>query len=60
MGDKLDPSKTTALAAGSVAIMQPMTAHFAWTNEETVVQVHGVGPWGVNFVNPDEDPRKRK
>jgi hypothetical protein len=59
-GDKLDASKTTALPAGSVAIMQPKTAHFAWTNEETVVQVHGVGPWGVNYVNPDDDPRKKK
>src|SRR6266700_8443884 len=41
-GDKLDQSKTTPLSAGSVAIMQPKTNHFAWTKEETVVQVHGV------------------
>ena len=60
MGDKLDPSKTTALSAGSVAIMQPKTAHFAWTKEETVVQVHGVGPWGLTYVNPDDDPTKKK
>ena len=57
-GDKLDQSATKALSAGSVAIMQPKTNHFAWTNEDTVVQVHGVGPWAITYVNPADDPRK--
>ena len=59
MGDKLDTTKTQALTVGSVAIMQPKMNHFAWTNEETIVQVHGVGPWAVNYVNPADDPRKK-
>ena len=58
-GDKLDKSKTMALSAGGVAIMQIKTNHFAWTNEETIVQVHGVGPWAINYVNPADDPRKK-
>ena len=58
-GDKLDASKTKPLSAGSVAIMQPKTHHFAWTQEETIVQVHGVGPWAINYVNPADDPRKK-
>ena len=58
-GDKLDEKKTMALSAGSVAIMQPKTNHFAWTKTETIVQVHGVGPWAVNYVNPSDDPRKK-
>jgi len=58
-GDKLDAAKTKPLSAGSVAIMQPKTNHFAWTKEETIVQVHGVGPWGVTYVNPEDDPRKK-
>jgi quercetin dioxygenase-like cupin family protein len=60
MGDKLDPSKTMALTAGSIAIMQPKTNHFAWTKEATVVQLHGTGPWGVTYVNEADDPRKKK
>ena len=59
MGDKLDTTKTQALTVGSVAIMQSKMNHFAWTNEETIVQVHGVGPWAVNYVNPADDPRKK-
>jgi anti-sigma factor ChrR (cupin superfamily) len=58
-GDKLDPSRTMALYTGSVAVMQPKTTHFAWTKEETVVQVHGVGPWAITYVNPADDPRKK-
>jgi anti-sigma factor ChrR (cupin superfamily) len=59
VGDKLDQTKTKPLSAGSVAIMQPKTNHFAWTKEETIVQVHGVGPWTINYVNPADDPRKK-
>jgi quercetin dioxygenase-like cupin family protein len=59
VGDKLDRSKTMALNAGSFAIMQPKTTHFAWTTGETVLQVHGVGPWNITYVNPNDDPRKK-
>ena len=59
LGDKLDTKATRPLGPGSVAIMQPGTKHFAWTEGETVVQVHGVGPWTVTYVNPADDPRKK-
>ena len=59
VGDTLDPSKTQPLSAGSFAIMQPKTHHFAWTKEETIIQVHGIGPWAITYVNPADDPRKK-
>jgi len=59
MGEKADHHATRALGAGSVAIMQVGMRHFAWTKDETVVQVHGVGPWTVTYVNPEDDPRKK-
>ena len=59
MGDKLDRSKTQALRAGSVAVIQPNINHFSWTNEETIVQVHGIGPLVITYVNPADDPRNR-
>jgi hypothetical protein len=31
--------------------------HFAWTEQETVVQLHSTGPWGITYVNPADDPR---
>jgi hypothetical protein len=59
VGDKLDTSKSHTLPPGAVAVMQPKTRHFAWTKEETVIQLHGVGPWGITYVNPADDPRKK-
>ena len=59
VGEKLDAAKTKPLPAGSVAIMQPKTNHFLWTKEETIVQIHGVGPWVITYVNSADDPRKK-
>jgi quercetin dioxygenase-like cupin family protein len=59
IGDKFDESKVMRLPPGSITIMQPKTTHFALFNEETILQVHGVGPWEVNYVNPADDPRKK-
>ena len=42
-----------------VVILQPKTPHFAWTREETVVQVHGTGSLGITCVNPADDPRAK-
>ena len=59
LGSVFDQSKTRALTPGSVSIMQPGTHHFVWTNEETIGQVHSIGPWSVNYVNPVDDPVKK-
>jgi hypothetical protein len=59
LGEKFDKKKGQALKSGGIAIMQPKTPHFAWTSGETVVQLHGTGPWGVTYLNPAEDPRKQ-
>lgn len=59
LGRKFDRGATTALTTGSVGIMPAKTPHFAWTDRATEVQIHGVGPWAINYVNPADDPRKR-
>jgi anti-sigma factor ChrR (cupin superfamily) len=58
-GDKLDSEKGMPLSPGDMMIMQPKTNHFAWTKGEVVVQLNGMGPWGVTYVNPADDPRKK-
>ena len=57
-GGKLDQNQTKALIPGSVALIQPNIKHFAWTNSETVVQLHGTGPSAIAYPNPADDPRK--
>ena len=58
-GDKLDSQKTMPLSPGDMMIMQPKTNHYAWNKDEVVVQLNGMGPWGVTYVNPADDPRKK-
>jgi hypothetical protein len=32
--------------------------HYAWAKGETIVQVHGMGPFKLVYVNPADDPSK--
>jgi hypothetical protein len=59
MGDEFDSQKTKALGPGSVVVMPPKMNHFVWTKEETVIQLNITGPYGINYVNPADDPRKK-
>lgn len=59
MGDKADKSKAKLLAAGSFFGFPPGMSHFAYTDEETVVQLNSNGPWGLTYVNPKDDPRSK-
>jgi quercetin dioxygenase-like cupin family protein len=57
-GAEFDRAKTTALPTGGVAIMPPGVPMFGYTEEETIIQLHGMGPWGIKYLNPAHDPRK--
>ena len=58
-GDQFDPTKGKTMPAGSFMLMPPKTNHFAWVKEETIIQINGIGPWALNFVNPADDPRNK-
>jgi pimeloyl-ACP methyl ester carboxylesterase len=37
----------------------PRHAHYAWTgNEDAILQVQFIGPGGIDYINPADDPRK--
>src|SRR5262245_27650951 len=58
-GDRFSADATEPLPAGSFVSMPPAMRHFAWSKGETVIQVHGMGPFEITYVNPADDPRKR-
>ena len=60
MGDTFDASKAKAMGAGSFAALPGKSPHFVFTKEETVIQVSGMGPFSVTYVNPADDPRNKK
>ena len=59
MGAKWDDKALGDFAPGSYANMAATMPHFAMAKGATVVQVHGVGPFVVNYVNPADDPSKK-
>jgi hypothetical protein len=59
MGDKLDKKKGESLTAGGYARAEKGMAHYAWTTAPTVIQIHGMGPFAITYVNPADDPRNK-
>jgi quercetin dioxygenase-like cupin family protein len=60
MGDKLDTQKGMALHPGGFTYAPAGMHHYGWTTGETVVQIDGNGPFGIVYINPDDDPSKGK
>jgi ketosteroid isomerase-like protein/quercetin dioxygenase-like cupin family protein len=59
MGTTWDDKALGTFAPGSYANMAAGMAHYAAAKGTTVVQVHGTGPFVVNYVNPADDPSKK-
>jgi hypothetical protein len=53
-GETFDESKLQPMNVGNFLMMPKEMRHFALCKGETIVQVHGAGPFKVNWVNPSE------
>src|SRR5439155_11455756 len=60
MSENLDRSAAKMLTAGTYGFWPAGIKHTAWSEGETVIQLHGIGPWQINYVNPADDPRNAK
>jgi len=54
MGETFDESKLQPMNVGNFVSMPKEVRHFGLCKGETIVQVHGAGPFKVNWVNPSE------
>ena len=59
MGETADPAKAKSLPAGTLYALPPGMAHFVQFEEDTIIQVSTNGPWGINYINPKDDPRQK-
>jgi quercetin dioxygenase-like cupin family protein len=65
-GEKIERSTTSKypkgheLTAGSYMRMPKEARHWAVAKGETIIQVHGVGPFDITYVNASDDPRNKK
>ena len=59
MGPKLDETKGETFTAGGYVLVPKDMQHYLWSTEETIIQVHGIGPVDFSYVNPADDPRNK-
>ena len=60
LGDQFDGDKVQPFPPGSVIVLPGNTSHFHWAKSgEYVTQVTAIGPLGLEYIDPPDDPRKR-
>src|SRR6266566_654878 len=57
MGDQFDKKKTNALHQGAFGVIPANMHHFAFSSGRTIVQLHGMGPFNLTYVNPADAPK---
>ena len=50
VGDTFDASRLRSFPVGSFILIPAGTPHFVATEDDAVIQVHGIGPVGFRFV----------
>lgn len=56
-GEEFNRDETQQLPVGGYAIMPPGAPMFGYAEGETTIQLHGEGPWGIEYINDEDDPR---
>ena len=58
LGEKFDADKLQAYPPGSVVVLPGNTFHYHWAKSgEYVTQVTAIGPLGLEYKDPKDDPR---
>ena len=57
-GEKVDRASLQPLPTASFVHLPAGMPHYAWAEAEAIVQINGVGPFDVIYVDPKDDPRK--
>jgi quercetin dioxygenase-like cupin family protein len=60
MGSTFDQSAMRDLSTGGYAAMPAEMRHSFMAKTVATIQVHGMGPFAINYVNPADDPRQQK
>ncbi len=60
LGDTFDETRLVAHPPGAVIVLPGGTSHFHWAKSgEYVTQVTAIGPLGLAYVDPGDNPRGR-
>lgn len=50
-GDRFSRSDLREMTVGAYALVPKKMNHFAWSKGDTIIQVHGIGPFRITFVD---------
>lgn len=59
MGEKFDEAAMEDVATGGYALLPAKMPHFAMAKTAATFQIHGMGPFVLDYVNPADDPRNQ-
>jgi len=59
MGEQFDEKAMKDLPSGGYALLPAEMRHYALAKTDAIVQVHGMGPFVLTYVNPADDPSTR-
>ena len=60
MGETFDEKAMQELPSGGFTAVPAEMKHFFISKTASTIQVHGIGPFGITYVNPSDDPRTKK
>jgi hypothetical protein len=61
LGDQFDGDKVNAFPPESVIVLPGNTSHFHFAKSgEYITQVTAIGPLGLEYLNPRDDPRQQQ
>jgi len=58
-GDSGDQGKAQPLQPTGLTVLPAGTVHYLYAEEDTILQVNGMGPFDIKYVNPKDDPQKK-
>jgi quercetin dioxygenase-like cupin family protein len=60
MGDTIDLARAPILRPGDFVTVPANQHHFDAARSAAVIQIYGMGPFSLTYVNPNDDPQQRK
>jgi quercetin dioxygenase-like cupin family protein len=60
MGDAIDKAHALTLSSGGYGVARANMHHYAYTTTGATIQVHMQGPFAITYVNPADDPSKKR
>lgn len=60
MGDKFDTAATQSFGPGGYVSLPATMHHFAWSKDGATIQIYGMGPFALTYVNAADDPSAQR